>query len=367
MNTTTFIIAGGGTGGHLFPGIAICRELRSRFPRCRILFAVGHRRMESEILDRHGFEVRHLSVEGIKGKGWMKKVKALSCLPVSFFQAKRLIAGTRPACVIGMGGYSSGPVCVAARLSGVASLVHEQNSFPGLTNRLLCRLVDRVCISFEDSAARFPGGRIVVTGNPVREEFFTVGENVSSSHDQFTLLVVGGSLGSRPVNDAVVDALGLLKKKSLIPAVIHQTGEADYDRVTQRYKEEGLEGERHRFIEDMAEAYRRADLVIGRAGATTIFELAAAGRPAILVPYPFAADQHQKANAESLASVGGARIILQQDLNGASLASAVEELVGDADTLARMGAAARTTARPGAASAIVDQIEAVAQERGMNL
>ncbi|MFO8090276.1 MAG: undecaprenyldiphospho-muramoylpentapeptide beta-N-acetylglucosaminyltransferase [Desulfatiglandaceae bacterium] len=367
MHSTTFIIAGGGTGGHLFPGIAVCRELKSRFPRCRILFAVGHRRMESDILNRHGFEVRHISVEGIKGKGWTKKMKAFSCLPVSFFQARRLLAETSPACVIGMGGYSSGPVCVAARVSGVASLIHEQNSFPGLTNRLLCRLVDRVCISFEDSASRFPGGKIVVTGNPVRDEFFTIGEKVPFPADRFTLLVVGGSLGSRPVNDAVVDSLAALKKRGILPAVIHQTGEADYERIAERYNEQGLDGELHRFIDDMADAYRRADLVVGRAGATTIFELAAAGRPAILIPYPFAADQHQKANAESLASAGGARIILQQDLDGTSLALAIEELIGDADNLARMGTAARTTARPGAASVIVDEIEAVAGERGIIL
>jgi UDP-N-acetylglucosamine--N-acetylmuramyl-(pentapeptide) pyrophosphoryl-undecaprenol N-acetylglucosamine transferase len=266
-----------------------------------------------------------------------------------------------------MGGYSSGPVCVAARLSGIASLIHEQNSFPGLTNRLLCRLVDRVCISFEDSAARFPGGKIVVTGNPVREEFFTVGENAPFPRDRVTLLVVGGSLGSRPVNDAVVDALSILTKRGVVPAVIHQTGEADYERIAGRYREQGLEGELHPFIEDMAGAYRRADFVVGRAGATTIFELAAAARPSILIPYPFAADQHQKANAESLASAGGARIILQQDLNGTSLASAIEEMSGDPDALARMGAAARTTARPGAASAIVDEIEAVVGERGRDL
>jgi UDP-N-acetylglucosamine--N-acetylmuramyl-(pentapeptide) pyrophosphoryl-undecaprenol N-acetylglucosamine transferase len=256
---------------------------------------------------------------------------------------------------------------MAARVSGVASLIHEQNSFPGLTNRLLCRFVDRVCISFGDSASRFPGGKIVVTGNPVREEFFTIGEKVPFPADRFTLLVVGGSLGSRPVNDAIVDSLSVLKKRGVLPAVIHQTGKADYERIAGRYKEQGLDGELHRFIDDMADAYRRADLVVGRAGATTIFELAAAGRPSILIPYPFAADQHQKANAESLASAGAARIIFQQDLDETSLASTIEELIGDADKLERMGAAARTTARPGAASAIVDEIEAVAGERGLIL
>jgi len=323
--------------------------------------------MESEILERHGFEVRHISVEGIKGKGWAKKLGALSRLPVSLLQARRLVAEIEPACVIGVGGYSSGPVCVAARLSGVPSLIHEQNSFPGLTNRLLCRLVDRVCISFEDSAARFSGGSIVVTGNPVREEFFSIGEKTPQPGNRFTLLVVGGSLGSRPVNEAVVDSLVLLKKRGVFPSVIHQTGELDYDRIVERYQAEGLEGELQRFIDDMAGAYRRADLVVGRAGATTIFELAAAGRPAILIPYPFAADQHQKANAECLASAGGARIILQQDLNGTSLAAAIEELMKDAGTLARMGVCARSIARPEAASAIVDQVKAVARKKGKNL
>jgi UDP-N-acetylglucosamine--N-acetylmuramyl-(pentapeptide) pyrophosphoryl-undecaprenol N-acetylglucosamine transferase len=363
-DTLTFVVSGGGTGGHLFPGIAICRELEARFAGCRILFAVGRRRMESDILHRHGFEVRHISVEGIKGKGWVKKLSAISGLPSSLLQACRLIADAAPACVIGMGGYSSGPVCVAARLSGVPSVIHEQNSFPGLTNRLLCRVVDRVCVSFEESAGRFSAGNIVVTGNPVREVFFTIEEKTPREGESFNVLVVGGSLGARPVNDAFVDALALLSAKGDAPAVIHQTGAGDYDRVRERYQAEGLVGELYPFIDDMPEAYRRADLVVGRAGATTIFELAAAGRPAILIPYPFAADQHQTANAKCLAAVGGARIIMQGDLNGASLASALEELREDPGALRRMGAAARGMAAPGAAGAIVDQVIAVAGERG---
>ena len=362
--TVTFMISGGGTGGHLFPGIAVCRELEVRFPGCRILFVIGHRRMESEILRRHGYEVRRITVEGIKGKGWGKKLAAVLRLPSSLLQARRLIAGASPACVIGMGGYSSGPVCVAARLSGVPSLIHEQNSFPGLTNRLLCRIVDRVCVSFEESAGRFPGGKIVVTGNPVRGEFFEIGEKTSREKKPFTVLVVGGSLGAGAVNEAVVDALVLLSGKGAAPAVIHQTGAADCERIRERYRTEGLRGEVHPFIDDMPEVYRRADLVVGRAGATTIFELAAAGRPAILVPYPFAADQHQTANAESLAAAGGAEIIMQQDLDGPSLASAIEKLAGSPGILRRMGAAARAMARPGAAAAVVDQIAAVAGERG---
>jgi UDP-N-acetylglucosamine--N-acetylmuramyl-(pentapeptide) pyrophosphoryl-undecaprenol N-acetylglucosamine transferase len=351
----------------LFPGIAICRELQSRYQGCRILFVVGRRRMETDILHRHGFEVRHISVEGIKGKGWLKKLAAISFLPRSLLQARKLIAEAGPACVIGMGGYSSGPVCLAARLSGAASLVHEQNSFPGLTNRLLCRFVDRVCISFEDSASRFPAGKIVLTGNPVREEFFKIGERQAQNSAGFTLLVVGGSLGSRPVNEAVADALAILKKRRFVPRVIHQTGEADYERMVKRYQAKGLDVEIHRFIDNMADAYLRADLVVGRAGATTIFELAAAGRPSILIPYPFAADQHQKANAECLASTGGARIIMQQDLDGASLASLIDELASDSSGLLRMAAAARKIARPAAASAIVEEIESVMRERGKSL
>ncbi len=360
----TFLVSGGGTGGHLFPGIAVCRELESRFPGCRILFAIGHRRMESEILDRHGFEVRRIRVEGIKGKGWMTKLSAASSLPLGVLQARRLIWELSPACVIGMGGYSSGPVCLAARLSGVPSLVHEQNSFPGLTNRILCRVVQRVCVSFEDSVERFPGGKIIVTGNPVREAFFAVGEKKSNAESPFTVLVVGGSLGARPVNDAVVDALALLTEKSSAPSVIHQTGTGDYERIREIYRERGLRGEVLAFIDDMPEAYRRADLVIGRAGATTIFELAAAGRPAILVPYPFATDQHQKANAEWLAATGGAKIIMQQDLDGRSLSSAVEEIRADPEMLRRMGKSAKAVARPGAASDIVDQIITIAREGG---
>ena len=367
QKTHSFVIAGGGTGGHLFPGIAVSRELERRFSGCRILFAIGRRPMESDILRKHGFQVRHISVEGIKGKGWGRKLATVLGLPWSLLQSRRLIAEASPFCVIGMGGYSSGPVCVAARMSGVPTLIHERNSFPGLTNRLLCRIVDRVCVSFEESSRRFSGGNIVVTGNPVRSEFFAVRDRGQTEAEPFTLLVVGGSLGSRPVNDAVVDALVILSAGGEAPWVIHQTGAADYERIKDLYRKNGLKGEVHPFIDGMPEAYRRADLVVGRAGATTIFELAAAAKPSILVPYPFAADQHQTANAKCLASAGGARIIMQQDLDGAGLASAVEELRKNPEMLSRMSEGAGTMSRPGAASAIVDQIIAAAAERGKTL
>jgi len=350
------IIAGGGTGGHLFPGVAVAREVVKRREGAEVLFVTGRRAIESEILRRYGFQQTSIMVEGIKGRGWKKAAMVLFGLPWSVLQSIGIIRRFAPRVVLGMGGYSAGPVCVAAKVMGIPSAVHEQNSFPGLTNRLLCRFVDTVFISFEESREHFPSGTIVLTGNPVREELLATGETPFEEEKRFTILVMGGSQGARAVNEAFMEALGVLMEEGRDPMVVHQTGRVDYMQVLEGYRRRGLEGTVVPFIEDMAGAYRDADIIVSRAGATTVSELAALGKPSILVPYPYSANGHQETNALILLRAGGAEMILQQDLNGKALAAVLTRYMEDQGALRKVGASARTVGRPGAVGVIADRL-----------
>lgn len=355
------IIAGGGTGGHLFPGIAIARELEARDPDASVLFVVGRRRIESEILRKHGFRVAFIRVEGIKGRGWKKGLTVLSMLPGSFFQSMKIIREFRPSFVIGVGGYSAGPFCLAARLLGVPTAIHEQNSYPGLTNRLLARVVDRIFISFAESAPHFKNRETLLTGNPVRRELMSPPLDSVVGTPSFTVMVVGGSQGARAINDAFVKAYGILRRSGKAFDFIHQTGNQDHQRVLSNYRAEGFEGRDVEtkvlpFVEDMASAYHRANMVVSRAGATTLFELAALGKPSVLIPYPYATNGHQETNARSLAQMGGAEIILQKDLSGEGLANTISNYIDHPQKLQKMGEAARGFGRPDADRIIVDQL-----------
>ena len=353
------VIAGGGTGGHLFPGLATARELTRRHPDAEILFVTGERRMETRILERSGYRQRSIRVQPLKGRGWAGGLSALLALPRSLVHARRILKRFVPQAVLGVGGYASGPVCLAARTLGVPTAIHEQNSYPGLTNRLLCRIVDRVFISFEESRSGFPAGRLVLTGNPVREELLRVEPRGIDPARPLSVLVVGGSQGARVVNTAVADALVLMKDRGMEVRVVHQTGDADYERVLGLYTERGLQGVVTPFIEDMAGAYAGADLVIGRAGASTVTELAALGKPAVLIPLPHAANNHQVTNARALADDGGAVLLLQEDLESSTLADLLVRYSRDREPLRRLSARALEKARPEATRTIVDQLEAL--------
>ena len=315
--------------------------------------------MESDILARSGFPRKSIVAEGLKGLGWKKRVMVILKLPLSLFQSVSIIKEFSPHLVLGVGGYSAGPVCLAARLMGMPTAIHEQNSFPGLTNRLLCRIVHRVFVSFEESRQHFPGGTLYLTGNPVRQELLEQEKVPKKREDRFTILVVGGSLGARAINRAFMAALQILKGKGKDPLVIHQSGETDYAHVVEEYEQRGLEGKVTPFIENMANAYRQADVVVSRAGATTVSELAALGKPAILVPYPFAANRHQETNALMLVKVGGAEMILEQDLSGESLAELLMKFMDERSVLKEMGKRAERVGRPDAAKRIVDHLEAM--------
>jgi UDP-N-acetylglucosamine--N-acetylmuramyl-(pentapeptide) pyrophosphoryl-undecaprenol N-acetylglucosamine transferase len=348
------MVAGGGTGGHLFPGVAVAKEICRRFEGAEILFVTGKRKMEFEVLRRAGFHQTSIAVEGMKGRGLLKGAWVALKLPWSLVQSLRIIREFSPHLVLGVGGYSAGPVCLSARVMGIPSAIHEQNSFPGVTNRLLCRVVNRVFISFESSRKHFPGGSIHLTGNPIRPEFVTSETETGLNGKPFTVAVVGGSQGARSINEAFVEALALLKKRNRPCRVIHQTGDLDYERTAALYQEKGLEAEVTPFIQDMAGVYREADLVVSRAGAGAVFEMAAMGKPSLLIPYPYAANRHQETNAQFLVEAGAAEMILQEHLTGQVLADRLAALMEDRAALIRMGQAARRVSKPDAARKIAD-------------
>ncbi|MFC1824654.1 undecaprenyldiphospho-muramoylpentapeptide beta-N-acetylglucosaminyltransferase [Thermodesulfobacteriota bacterium] len=355
------LIAGGGTGGHLFPGIAVAEEFRSRNAGTEVLFIVGRRKMETNILHHLGFPQTSINIEGLKGRGWRKGIMTLLRLPLSLLQAISAIRKFAPHAVLGVGGYASGPVCLAAKILRIPAGIHEQNTFPGLTNRLLCRVVDKVFIAFEKSRAHFSAGNILLTGNPIRKELLILPETVTQDKT-FTILVVGGSQGARSINKAVVEALFTLKSRGIKPEVIHQTGENDYARVTDEYRRINLKAEIVPFIHNMAQAYHKSDLAICRAGALTVSELAALGKPSILIPYPFAANRHQEMNAIMLTEVGGAEIIDQAHLDGSLLADAILRYIDDPGSLHKMGEQARSIARTNAAEIIADELGSMAKQ-----
>lgn len=357
LNRLRLIIAGGGTGGHIFPGLAVGKELIKRYPASKILFVAGDRKIENDILKEAGIDRVSITVEGIKGRGTRKKIKAAIKLPYGFIQSLFIIKKFSPDIVLGVGGYSAGPVCLAAKILGVRTAIHEQNSYPGITNRLLARFVDRVFVSFRESESHFPKDKVCVTGNPIREAFLAKNGGGKVSSGRFKVLVTGGSQGAFAVNSVFVEALEKVIKKGRDPLVIHQTGQADYENVVRQYRERGLKGDIRPFIKDMPAAYRQADIVIGRAGAGTIFELAALGKPSILIPYPYAADDHQTSNARMLADAGGARMIHQYELDPDRLANVLIGLMEDKAALDKMAEGARKVARPDAAKEIADGIE----------
>ncbi|HEX5061237.1 MAG TPA: undecaprenyldiphospho-muramoylpentapeptide beta-N-acetylglucosaminyltransferase [Kofleriaceae bacterium] len=348
------LIAGGGTGGHLFPGVAIAEELRAREPDAAIKFVGTRRGIEARVLPDLGWDLEFIEVSGLKTVGAAGAVKGLFRLPRAYWQARRIVKQFKPDAVIGVGGYASGPVVLAAKLRGIPTAICEQNSIPGLTNKMLGKLVRRVFLSFDESKRFFNTKKIVMSGNPVRRDL--VQKLLAASPETraaVNVLVVGGSQGAVAVNELASKALVVLAKESSI-AITHQTGEKDLEPTTGRYREAGITADCRAFIRDMAAAYQHADLIIGRAGATTVAELAIAGKPAIFIPYPFAADNHQELNAREMADKGAALMFRQSDLTAEKLVDALRPLLADPSKRAEMGAAMKSLAKPGAAAAVID-------------
>jgi UDP-N-acetylglucosamine--N-acetylmuramyl-(pentapeptide) pyrophosphoryl-undecaprenol N-acetylglucosamine transferase len=361
------VIAGGGTGGHLYPGIAIAREIAARRPGSTITFAGTARGIETKVVPREGFELDLLRIAGLKGRSLLNAIRGIGLLPLSFADAWRIVSRRRPHAVVGVGGYASGPVVMLAALRGIPTLVAEQNAVPGMTNRLLSRVVSAAAVTFESTVSFF-GRRGFVAGNPVRPEFFEElppeggsdggGSDDGGSHGgarRTKVLIFGGSQGAHAINVAMVEAAPRLAAAGAVD-VTHQTGERDVDLVRSGYRNAGLEARVEPFLYAMDREMKAADVVVSRAGATTIAELAAVGRAALLVPLPTATDDHQKKNADVFARAGAAEVIEQKELTGGLLADRLLALAGDPARREAMAAAARRMARPDAAKRIVDRL-----------
>ena len=350
------VIAGGGTGGHLYPGIAVARELQKRRADVEVSFAGTARGIESRVIPREGFALDLIRSGGLKGKSIGALVQGLAMVPPGLLDAWRIISKRRPALVIGVGGYSSGPVVFVAALRQVPTMILEQNAVPGLTNRLVAPWVKAAAVTFEATRSFF-GEKAFVSGNPVRAEFFAadaVGEDATVDQSETRVLVFGGSQGAHAINVAMVEAAPRLAGDSAI-RLTHQTGERDVEMVRGAYRQAGLSASVEPFLFDMGRQLGHADLVVCRAGATTLAEIAAAGKASILIPLPTATDDHQRKNAEALAVNGGADVLLQKDLSGDVLAGHILTLAGDRARRRAMAAAVRSFARPDAAAAIVER------------
>ncbi len=358
MSGLSVVIAGGGTGGHVYPGIAVAQELRRRVPGVTVSFAGTSRGLESRIVPREGFELDVIRSAGLKGKSIASRLRGAALLPLSMLDAWRILSRRRPGVVIGVGGYSSGPVVLMAALRGIPTMVLEQNAVPGLTNRLLARWVRAAAVTYEETLSYF-GKRGFVAGNPVRAEFFDGSATSKSEHrnSKFPrVLVLGGSQGAHAINVAMVAAAPQLARAHGGIEIVHQTGERDLGVVREGYERAGITARAESFLDMVAREMTAADLVICRAGATTLAELAALGRPAVLVPFPRATDDHQRKNAQVLADAGAAALLDERQLSGDSLAGVVGTRLIDRARLAAMGDAMRRFARPDAAQRIVDRV-----------
>lgn len=356
--TATLMIAGGGTGGHIYPAIAIARAWIARGASRKAVFVGTEYGLEKTIVPKAGFPLEFISVGGLKGKGPLALVKNVARLPLGLLQAWRVVGRHRPSVVLGVGGYSSGPVLLAAALRRVPTMIHEQNAFPGLANRVAARFVTAVAVAFPDALPRLKRPDGAVTGNPVREEFFRVAPQTERPARR--LLVFGGSQGSHILNETVTGALLFLAHLRGRLDIVHQTGPRELETVQAAYRASAFPDARVvAYLDPMADEMAAADVVVSRAGAMTIGELAAAGRAAILVPFAAATNNHQEANARVVEAAGGAVVITEPELTPERLAAAIGGIVDDRERCRAMGAAAKGLAAPDATAAIVTLIEKI--------
>jgi UDP-N-acetylglucosamine--N-acetylmuramyl-(pentapeptide) pyrophosphoryl-undecaprenol N-acetylglucosamine transferase len=347
------MIAGGGTGGHLYLGIALARELLSRDARTELVFVGTRYGLESRIVPREGFRLEYIISAGLKGMGLRSIVRNFLLIPRSLLQSRRLIRAQAPEIVVGVGGYSSGPVVLAAWWLGLPTLVIEPNAHPGLTNRWLARVVDRAALALPEATRHF-GRKAVITGIPVREEFKDLPDLRQSG--RFTLLVYGGSQGSHALNSAMCAALPELAALGSTLQIIHQTGEREFEAVQNSYRDAGVAADVRPFLPRIYEEFSRANLILSRAGASTMAELTVSGRAAILVPFPGAADDHQTKNAQALERAGAARMVPESELRTGRLAREVKAFIEHPEWIAPMEQAARAMAKPDAATKIADLV-----------
>jgi UDP-N-acetylglucosamine--N-acetylmuramyl-(pentapeptide) pyrophosphoryl-undecaprenol N-acetylglucosamine transferase len=360
------VIAGGGTGGHLFPGIAIAQEFLARNPENRVLFVGTKRPFEISILSETGFEHKTITAEGFKGRGVWNQMVSISKIPMGVIESILILKRFKADLVVGVGGYSAGPLVVGAWLLGINTVLHEQNILPGITNRILSRFADRIYVSFKETKAGLDPKKIRVTGNPVRKEIrqsARVGKDIHTAdlreRRPFTILILGGSQGAHSINMAVLEAIESMMEDKGAYFFVHQTGADDEIRVKRVYQEQGVPCEVRAFFKDMGRQYEKTDLIICRAGATTVAEVKTIGKAVIFIPFPFAADDHQVLNARSLVDEGAAEMILEKDLTGNALAERIKFYAANPDDLYKMAARAGELGRVDAAAAIVDDCYAL--------
>ncbi|TIH17397.1 undecaprenyldiphospho-muramoylpentapeptide beta-N-acetylglucosaminyltransferase [Marinifilum sp. JC120] len=343
------VLTTGGTGGHVFPALAVAHEIKTRFPNCEILF-LGGKGPEREMVERAGITFKGLPAKGVLGGG-IKKVFSSLWIVSALVRSLKEIASFKPDAVIGFGGYAGFCPVLAARILEVPTAIHEQNSIPGVTNRILGKVVKKVFASFEDRNGSFPAAKTIVVGNPVRKEIIDSGHSANEK----AVLVFGGSQGAAAINDAVIAGLPELKEAGI--SLRHQTGKADFEKVRKAYAQNGMNTDPvSPFIHNMGEAYGEASLVVCRSGASTVFEIAAAGKPAIFIPFPHATHDHQTGNARALADLGAAELIPQNELSGQRLADEIIKLIADQDRLKEMESKALSFARTDAASVIAEGV-----------
>lgn len=351
------VIAGGGTGGHLFPGIAVAEEFLGRDPANKVLFIGTAGGIEYRLLGPLGYELKLIDVEGLKGRGFKALLAGAYKIPHSMWLSRGLLREFAPDAVIGVGGYASGPVVITAWLMGIPTAIAEQNAVAGATNRILGKFVDRVFLTYEHSRKHFSARKVVMTGNPVRAAFTGRPGRAQGESRVRTILIFGGSQGAAAINKTMADMLPYLQKIKQNLRVIHQTGARDLQMMQDAYRQNGIDAQVHPFITDMAAAYVEADLIICRAGATSLAEITAAGKPSVLIPYPYAADDHQTQNAQAMAEAQAAVMIPESGLTAKTLFSTVEGLLADDAKLQEMAAHSAKLGRPGAAAAIADACE----------
>lgn len=348
------LIAGGGTGGHLFPGIALAEEVVTRHHANQVVFVGTERGLEARVVPQAGFPLEFIQAQGLKGKGFLQLLKGLLALPMALIASFRILNRHKPDVVVGVGGYASGPVVLAAWILGIPTAVQEQNALPGLTNKVLGKLVKVVFIAFDEARRFFPEGKVQLVGNPIRRKLMDNYLRSHVAHEHFTVLVFGGSLGARGLNQRMVDALEHLKDLKDQIRFVHQTGKNDLEMVRKGYADRGFQAEVVEFIEDMSAAYARADLVVCRAGATTLAELTVCKKASILVPFPFATDDHQAVNAKALVEAGAAVMFREAELTGQKLAEQIRLLKSEPQRLKQMEKKAGLLGRPEASKELAD-------------
>jgi len=349
--SAVFVMAGGGTGGHVMPALAVARELRARGHAVRFIGTRGG--LEAKLVPAEGFPIEWIEIGGLMRVGWRKTLTSLAELPFSVWAASRMLDRDPPAAVFSTGGFVAGPVLLAALWKRLPVVVMEPNAIPGFTHRKLARFVARALVSFPETARWFPAAVTEVTGLPVRQEFFAL--PAKPRWGKLTVLITGGSQGSRTLNRAAQESWPLWDKTKV--RLVHQTGPAVFGELAAGFRTSGIEGEISPFLADMPAAFASADVVVSRAGMSTVSELAAAGKPSILVPLPTAADQHQLRNAEAMERIGASRMVLDAEFNGPRLVEEVLRLSQSPDRLKEMGEAARTFAKPGAAHRAAQVLE----------